>query len=192
MSPNLVIPIHGPTPDAKWCRLPSCKEPWPCRTNLQAQVKRLPRERDEAHRQLAAVVEALDTFPKIAGCLYKRLLLAGGTAGDCEHCKPIMADIRRVRADLPAAAQEIAAKLELHEGHILRREEPESTGLQQLGVHLSVCVTCEWAEKLAEALKHVLSEYMHWVKPQREAAGWPDGGPYWQEADAALREWERK
>lgn len=40
--------------------------------------------------------------------------------------------------------------------------------------------------QVREALEHVLSEYMHWVKPQREAAGWPDGGPYWQEAEAAV------
>jgi hypothetical protein len=41
--------------------------------------------------------------------------------------------------------------------------------------------------QVEEALLHILSEYMHWVKPQREADGWPDGGPHWQEAEAALK-----
>jgi hypothetical protein len=119
-------------------------------------------QRDEAAAWGAAAAEVLERLPASPDkeTRAKRLMLADNP---------------------PAAIREVQKQLAAHEGHELRREEPESTGLQQLGVYRVTCKTCE--ERLAqrEALMTALeARGCEWDTPTERRYGLPcsrPGGP---------------
>ncbi len=76
----------------------------------------------------------------------------GLTFPECEYGPCVRRRVAIAVLRSPAALEALDTERASHEGHEVRREEPESVGLQQLGVYRLVCTTCEGqVEALEEA-----------------------------------------